>query len=81
MSNFYRKVAVIRDDGTVYESGRMNVVTDSANQYYEISGKPVNVEFDDGGDVKIYFRGGKILSDKGYNIFKTCGEGTLVLKY
>ena len=35
MSNFYRKVAVIRDDGTVYESGRMNVVTDSANQYYE----------------------------------------------
>ena len=81
MSTFYRKVIVVRDsDGTLYQDGTLNVVTSSSDTNYEIDGEAVDVELEDGGDVTMYYRGGKFRYS-GYELFQSRGDGKIVLRY
>ena len=81
MSIFYRKVAVVRDsDGLLYQNGTLNVVTNSSDTEYEVNGEPIDVEFEDVGEVIMYYRGGSFRYN-GYDIFRNQREGNLILRY
>lgn len=81
MSTFYRKVVVVREsDGTPYQGGTLNVVTSNSDEDYEVDDYGVDVELEDGGEVIMYYRGGKFRFS-GYELFKDRGNGKIVLRY